>query len=100
MVANQPHAEGNLGFQRKANRRWHPGVWHRDNHVRVDRMLARQQPAKHLARLGHAATEDDAVRPRKIYMFENAVLVWLWRAEPDRLSAHLRNAQHLARFHF
>src|SRR6202034_4015154 len=71
----------------------------RDN-ISLHRMLLGQKASEALAALVHRASEDHAVRPRKINMFEDAILMRLLRRETNGFQAAARNARHFSRLHF
>ncbi len=100
MIADQPHAERNSRLHRIAHRGGHARIRHRHHQIRVHRMLARQLTAQRFAAVVHAASKNCAVRPREIYMLENAELERLLWREVNRLQSRLRNAEHLARLDF
>ena len=62
MIANQPHAERNLGFERVAHGRRDAGIGHGNNNVRLDGMLARKQTPEHFTALVDGAAKNSAVR--------------------------------------
>src|SRR5580658_785053 len=83
MIANQTHAERDPGFRRVTDSRGHAGIRHGHDDVCLRRMLSREQAPKALAALVYLPPENDAVRPRKIDMLENAVLMGFFRREVD-----------------
>src|SRR5258708_2568060 len=100
MVADQPHAERNAGLQRVADRRRHSRVRNRHDNIRIRGMLFGQCAAQRFPALVDGAAKDDAVRPREIDVFENALLERFFGCEVDGLDARARDAHHFARLDF
>ena len=87
VVADQAHAKRHAGFERISDGRGHAGIRNGHDDVRRHGMLARQQLAKRLAAVMHAAAEDQAIGARKIDMLEDAVLMRLGRREANGFKA-------------
>src|SRR6266566_7295514 len=100
MIANQAHAEGNLGFERVADGSGHAGVGHGNDKVRFGGMFAREQAAEHFAALVDGAAENYAVRTREVDVLENALLMLFRGREVDGLNAAFGDAHHFAGLDF
>src|SRR5437899_2079901 len=94
MIADQAHAEGNLGFEGVADGGGNAGIGHGHDDIGFDGMLAREEAAEHLAALVHGTAEDDAVRAGEVNVLENALLVLLFGREVDGLNAAFGDAHH------
>ena len=100
MVADQAHAKRNLRFQGIADGGGNAGIRNGNDDVRIDGMFARQETPEHFPTFVDGAAENDAIRPRKIDMLENALLVLFFGREMDGFDARLGDAQHFAGLDF
>src|SRR5260370_8078871 len=66
MIANQAHAEGNLGFEGVADGGRHAGIGHGNDDIGVDGMLLREGASEHLAAFVHGAAETNTLQPAEI----------------------------------
>ena len=81
VVADEAEPERDAGFIRVADGGGNARVGHGHHQVRLHGMLAGEQPPQHLAARLHGTAENDAVRTRKVNVFENALRVLNGRRE-------------------
>src|SRR5215472_3680586 len=96
VIANQAHAERDFRFERVAHSGGNAGVGHGHDDVGFDGMFAGEQAAKHFAALVDGPAKNNAVGPREVDVFENALLMRLFGREVDGLDAAFGDAQHFA----
>src|SRR5258707_1076761 len=100
VVEDQPHAERNAGLQRVADRRRHSRVRNRHDNIRIRGMFFGQRAAQRFPALVDGAAKDDAIRPREIDVFENALLERVFGRKVNGLDARARDAHHFAGLDF